>query len=116
MPQQMPLDVYRGDSYQWKLTLWTDAAATAPLDLAGAIAKAEIRLKPGSPVLATLECVVTQPNKVDVRLDAAQSTTLNGKAVWDLQLTFPDLSVKTVVAGPVTITSDVTDSLDVPVR
>jgi hypothetical protein len=36
---------------------------------------------------------------------------LTGKAVWDLQLTFPDSSVKTVVAGVVTITPDVTDSL-----
>jgi hypothetical protein len=111
MPQQMPLDVYRGDSYHWTFTLWTDSAATDPYDLTGAVAKAEIRVKPGSPVLALLVCTVTQPNIVDVELPADLSTPLTGKAVWDLQLTFPDSSVKTVVAGVVTITPDVTDSL-----
>jgi hypothetical protein len=123
MPQQMPLDVYRGDSYHWQITLWTDASdmpqrsgPMAPFDLSGAVAKAEIRLKPGSPVLALLACTVTQPNTVDIRLSALQSTALSGKAVWDLQLTFPDSSVKTVVAGPVIVTSDVTDSLTEIVR
>jgi len=109
--QQMPLDIYRGDSYAWKFTLWKDQAATIPFDLTGAVAKAEVRAKPGSPVLAVLACTVVQPNQVEVKLDAAQSGTLTGKAVWDLQLTFPDTTVKTVVAGAVTVTSDVTDSL-----
>lgn len=110
MPQQMPLDVYRGDSYHWTITLWLDDASTEPYDLTGALAKAEIRAKAGSPVLATLVCDVVPPNTVEIELPAAQSALLNGKAVWDLQLTFPDSSVKTIVAGPVVTTADVTDS------
>lgn len=112
MPQAMNLDVYRGDSYRWTFTIWANAGASVPFDLTGAVAKAEIRSKPGAPVLATLACTVTQPNTIDAALDAVQSATLAGTGVWDLQLTFPDSSVKTVVAGTVKITSDVTDSLE----
>ena len=109
-PQQVTLDVYRGDSYQWTFTLWKDEAGTNPYNLTGAVAKAEIRLAPGSPVLAALVCTVTQPNTIDVKLPATISSTLTGQSRWDLQLTFPDSTVKTVVAGTVTVTADVTDS------
>jgi hypothetical protein len=34
--------------------------------------------------------------------------------VWDLQLTFPNGDVRTVVAGTVTTTGDVTDSVAAP--
>jgi len=42
MPQQMALNIYRGDCYHWTFTFWTDPDATAPYDLTGATAKAEI--------------------------------------------------------------------------
>jgi hypothetical protein len=111
MPQQVALNVYRGDSYHWTFTFWTDPGATAPYDLAGAVAKAEIRTRSDLPVLAELVCVVTPPNIADVELPAALSALLvSGKAMWDLQMTFPDDSVRTLVAGAVTITADITDS------
>ena len=111
MPQQMSLSVYRGDCYHWTFTFWTDPDATQAYDLTGATAKAEVRAKPGSAVLATLECTVVEPNTIEVRLDSDQSQTLSpGKAAWDLQVTYPDGCVKTLVAGGVTVTADVTDS------
>jgi hypothetical protein len=109
MPVTVPLSVYRGDSYQWTFTLFTDEDGTVPYDLTGTIAESEIRAKSSSPVLATLDCVVTLPNVVDVILSAANSALLTGKLVWDLQLTTGEL-VRTVVAGEVTVTPDVTDS------
>ena len=111
MPQQMALNLYRGDCYHWTFTFWTDPDATAPYDLTGATAKAEIRAKPGSAVLATLTCTVVEPNTVEVELLTEDSAKLSaGKAVWDLQITYPDGCVKTLVAGGVTVTADVTDS------
>jgi hypothetical protein len=111
MPESVALNVYRGDSYRWTFTFWTDPGASVPYDLAGAVAKAEIRTRADLPVLATLGCTVTQPNVADVTLAAQESALLtSGKAMWDLQMTFPDSSVRTLVAGPVTITADITDS------
>lgn len=107
MPQQMSLAVYRGDCYHWTFTLWTDESGTVPYDLTGAVAAAEIRAKPGSPVIADLTCTVVQPNTVEVDLPSEASALLSGKAVWDLQVTM-DGCVKTLVAGAVTVTADVT--------
>jgi len=113
-PQQMSLAIYRGDSYSWSFTLWNDVAGTEPFDLTGAVAAAEIRAKSGSPVLVALDCTVVQPNTVEVELTAANSALLNAKAAWDLQLTLPDGVVKTVVAGPVVVTADITQSGSTP--
>jgi hypothetical protein len=110
-PQQASLTIYRGDTAHWTFTFWTDPGATVPYDLAGAVPKAEVRARPGTPVLATLSCAVTQPNIVDITLSAVESALLtSGTAKWDLQVTFPDATVRTIVAGPVTITADITDS------
>lgn len=112
MPSQLALNIYRGDSYNWTFTLFTDAAGNVPYDLAGATAKAEIRLQSGAPVLATLACTITQPNTIKVHLAAVDSADLDFAAArWDLQLTWAASGdVKTVVAGPVTVTPDITDS------
>jgi hypothetical protein len=111
MPAQVPLDLYRGDSARWVFEFWTDLAGTVAYDLTGATPKSEIRTRSDTPVLATLACTVTPPNTVEVVLDAVVSATLiSGAARWDLQLTFPDGTVRTLVAGPVTITADITDS------
>jgi hypothetical protein len=110
-PQQAPLNIYRGDTGHWTFTFWVDQGATVPYDLAGAVPKAEVRARPDTAVLSTLGCVVTQPNIVDVTLPAAESALLiSGTAKWDLQVTFPDTTVRTLVAGPVTITADITES------
>jgi hypothetical protein len=97
-PQRVPLAVYRGDTHHWTLTLWTD----------------EFRRTGGGPPVAALGVAVTLPNTVDLTLTAAASADLPGGLGWDLQLTFPDGTVRTVAAGPVTVTADVTDAVPVP--
>ena len=111
-PQQLALVVYRGDSYVWKFTLFTDAAKTQPLDLTGATAKAEVRASSGSAVLLTLGTAITVPNIIDVTLSAAESKAITfASAKWDLQLTWAaGNTVKTVVAGAVNVEQDITDS------
>jgi len=111
----MALSIYRGDSYHWRFTLFADTAMTEPYDLTGVEAKAEVRQATGTPVLASMTCVVTTPNIVDVDLAATDSQDLAAaSARWDLQLTWTaDGRVKTVVAGAVTVEGDITDSVPV---
>jgi hypothetical protein len=108
MPGTLDLDVYRGDSAHWQLAVWTDVEETEEYDLTDAVAEAQIRVRPGSDLLAQMECVVTPPNVIDVDLSAASSAGLTRSGWWDLQLTFPDGAVRTLLAGRVTVTADVT--------
>ena len=110
-PARYDLDVYRGDSEAWTFTLWSDAAATVPMDLTGYTARAEVRVKPDAPDLAALLATsIELPNTVRVDLDAATSAGLPAcrGAAWDLQLSSDAGTVRTVVAGAVNVTADVT--------
>lgn len=105
------LSIYRGDTYRWQFKLWEDAAKTDPADLTGVTVKAEIRDKPGGAVVyATLACTLTMPNIIDVLLDADSSSLLSSRGSWDLQLTYTNGDVATVLAGTVSVVADVTDT------
>jgi hypothetical protein len=116
LPGVFDLVLYRGDTYAWQFRIWSDAAQTVPVDLTGAVAKSEIRDKPAGTVILDLEAVITLPNSIELSLDAADWTTLPAAGVWDLQLTFPDGTVRTPVGGKVTTYPDVTDSVAAPAR
>jgi hypothetical protein len=109
-PGTFPLLLYRGDTYRWQFTLWTDAGKTQPADLTGVVVKAEVRAAPGGALLAALACTVTLPNIITADLTATASATLPPTGAWDMQLTYPDGHVATVLAGAVTVAPDVTDS------
>lgn len=110
-PGVYALDLYRGDTYRWQFTLWSDADKTVPVDLTDVIPKAQIRDKPAGKLLATIDCVVTLPNIIMSTLTAPECAKLTGKtAAWDLQLEWPNTDITTLLAGPVAITIDVTDS------
>ena len=117
-PGNFPLALYRGDTYAWQFMLYSDSSATpTPADLTGVTAKAEIRDRPGGTLLTTLNVAITLPNIVVVKLLTANWSGLAVKtAAWDLQLTYtdPDASVVTIIAGVVTITADVTDTVSMP--
>jgi hypothetical protein len=109
-PASLPLDIYRGDSARLRLKLW--APDNAPIDLAGVVAKAQIRERPGGKQITELLCLITLPNIIEVTLTPSNSHKLPAKGAWDLQLTYPSGDVRTPLAGPVTVTTDVTDSTD----
>jgi hypothetical protein len=121
LPEKYDLRLYRGDSYAWSFVLWEDDAHTIPVDLTDATPAAELRNKPGGETIVVLACaIVTTPpgpgpertNTVAVDLDAALWDGAPGllAGAWDLEITYPDGSVRTVVAGKVTVTADVTHS------
>ena len=120
-PGAFSLTLYRGDTYQWTFALWADEDRTVPVDLTGVTANAEIRDAPCGDVSVPLACAIVPPNQINMVLNAAASAALpcpTGRAriwtgVWDLQLTFPggdDRSVRTILAGAVAVTPDVTFS------
>jgi hypothetical protein len=118
LPGKYDLKLYRGDSYSWSFVLWHDVDKTDPVDLTGATVAAQLRNKSGGETVIDLVCtVVSTPspprtNTVRVDLDAALWDNAPGLAagVWDLEITYPDGFVQTVVGGKVTATGDVTNS------
>ncbi len=106
-PAEFDLSLYRGDTSRLQLKLWSDQAASQPIDLTGATAASQIRNKPGGDIIVDMACTVTTPNIIDAVLLAADSDTLpKRRGAWDLEVTAAD--VFTPIAGKVTITEDIT--------
>lgn len=101
------LEIYRGDSYARRFLLWSDTASSVPVDLTGVTAAAQIRAAPDLPVMVTPVCVVTLPNIIDLHVAAADSA-LADSGRWDLQLTYSDGTIQTVLSGRVLVTADIT--------
>jgi len=110
-PGPMPLELYRGDSASWQFRLYDDEGKTIPTNLTGVQAKSQIRDRSGGTSVTDLTCVITLPNIIDVSLTAEDSKAIElTRGFWDLQLTYTDGRVHTIVAGGVTVTADITDS------
>jgi hypothetical protein len=107
-PAILPLDIYRGDTLRLQFKFWSQGQA--PLDLTGVVAKSQIRDRPAGTTIIDLICTVTLPNIVDLVLSATASQSLPPAGFWDLQLTYASGDVRTPLAGPVTVTPDITDS------
>ena len=104
-PGTLPLRLYRGDTYAWQVRVWTDEAHTAPMNLAGASAAAQIG---GSGGVMELTCAITLPNIIDLELAAASWNGTLAFDRWDLQLSWDDGRVYTLLAGSVAVQDDVT--------
>lgn len=104
-PGNLTLKLYRGDSYSWVIGVWGDDAHTQPVDLAGATARAEIHGPSGTMVLS---CVVVPPNEISLALPAATWVSTGNGTRWDLQLSWSDGRVYTLLAGGVSVQADVT--------
>lgn len=111
-PAKFDLDLYRGDSDGWGFIFWTDDLKSIPLDLTGVTPHAQIRDAVDAPIALDLTCTVTMPNIIDVSFPSTLWVGFSAKkGVWDLELSWPGetpVRIRTVVAGAVAITSDVT--------
>jgi hypothetical protein len=115
LPGKKDLALYRGDTYSWTYQCWANKAKTIPVVLDGCTAAAEFRDAPGGTSIVSFACTIVSPNTITVAMfkdmwDVAPS----GGGAWDLEITFPDGSVRTFIAGDVDVTEDVTHS-DQPV-
>lgn len=112
MPGNFPLKLYRGDSRRWEFRLWKNIEKTEPADLTDVVAESEIRNGTAGSLIVVLECTVQLPNSIVVQLSSEMSRLLPlpPAGVWDLQLTYAGGDVRTILAGQVTVTADVTGS------
>jgi hypothetical protein len=113
-PGNLPLSLYKGDTYRWRFSLWLDVAQTQPADLTGVTATSQIRDKPGGTLVAAIACTVTLPNIIDAVLSAADSAKLPSSGAWDLQLLYASGDVATALAGTVNTVADVTTVVTPP--
>lgn len=124
-PGKYDLRLYRGDTYSWTFRLWHDAGKTDPVDLETAEVAAQIRNKSGGEIVIDLPCEVVSsgpPGNPDwntihttIPADHWASAPGLGAGMWDLEITYADGTVQTVLAGKVTVTGDVTHSTAAPV-
>jgi hypothetical protein len=110
MPGTYALSIYAGDDHAWRFVLWADVEKTEPADLTGMAVAAEIRERSSGVIIVSAHVAVTLPNIVDVSLAPADTRACPSSGRWDLQLTDVAGRVATVLAGPVKVTGDITDS------
>jgi hypothetical protein len=112
LPGKLDLDLYRGDDARFYFRVWLNSARTQPADLSEATAKSEIRDKVGATgtLIGAFTCTIEAPNIVNLTMTAAESTVLPGKGVWDLQLTYENGNVRTLLYGAVKVVNGVTDA------
>ena len=107
MPDQVDLDIYQGDDYAALVTV-TDPAG-APADLTPFEAAAHIRKGPAHSYPVVIEIAVTvAADAITLYIPSAQTATLYGKYVWDLELISADSVITTIAHGYVNVSNQVT--------
>lgn len=79
--------------------------------LTGVIARAELRERPGGPLLASFGATVREEaDEVELSLTAVATRALPASGgEWDLRLEWPDGDVRYPIAGRVTVESTITE-------
>jgi len=105
LPERVDLELYRGDDF-W-VVLSVSPAMGQAFDLTGATARSQIREEYDSETAFEMEASIDE-QVVTVHLTNQVSATLPACGVWDCQVTLSDATVRTLVAGAVTVSPQVT--------
>ena len=111
MPGHANLEIMQGDTYT--LGVQVRNSNGTPADITGYTAIAQIRRASAgadSVVAAEFTCAVTSP-LVNISLTPAQTVTLAGQYVWDLEITSPTDVVTTILAGRVRVMAEVSRAI-----
>ena len=104
------LMIYQGDDYAGVVTV-SDGVTPPGQVIAGYAAQAQIRAGPADSnptVVVEIETAVASPD-INLTIPSAQTVALTTPPYsWDLQLTAPDGTITTVLAGAVYVTLEVT--------
>lgn len=110
------LNVYRGDSYTFGITYKTgETGSVAPYNLTGATVTGQIKVAttdttPVAVFACSLDNQTTYPGRILIELTSTESAKLSGSLyVYDIQVTFPDTTVKTLLRGKIYVIDDVTE-------
>ena len=114
-PASKDLTLYAGDTLEFSVTYKEGLSGSeVGVDLTGATLAGSVATAAG--VASAADFTVTadadqdaNPGKMSVALTAAESGGLTGTSyVWDLQITWADNTVQTILRGAVSVTQDVT--------
>lgn len=106
LPDNVDMEFWRGDTQVFNIVLQNEDGT--PIDLTGATAMAVIRQDFTNPTTYEFDCSIHDGNQVTITLSAETSATIpGGNYIWNFQITFSDGSVRTFLAGDVTVDEDV---------
>lgn len=110
VPIKQDLAAYRGDTLGLQLRVWEDSNKTQPADFSEAVVVAQVRTTPDTADVAAQFDVSISGNTLTLTLDPKQSRELTGKYTYDIEVDWDgtDTSVQTVLAGTISVASDVT--------
>lgn len=104
LPATVNLNLYRGDDFVLALTV-SDSEGE-PVDLSGAVARAQIRPTADGELAGAFDAVI-DGNVVELHLTSAISARLPLRAVWDCLIDESGF-ITTLAAGAITLVADVT--------
>lgn len=109
LPASKNLTFYQGDSFSLKFRL-KNPDTDVYLDLAGCTPKAQVRANAddASVMVEFTAALGSNPGEVVLSLTPVQTAALTLPGVWDVQLTFPDGSVRTYLAGTTKVVKEIT--------
>lgn len=106
LPSNMDLSIWQGDAQEFIISLTSETGT--PINLAGCTASALIRQSIGAPTSYAFTCTIEGTNNVRVKMTSAVcKTIMPGSYVWNFQITAADGSVRTYLAGDVTVYAEV---------
>jgi len=116
LPGTYDIAHYRRDTFIRSLTLCQDDSAETPLDLTGSAFAMQVRKARSNEVVVSLGTatgeitLVPLLGQVRIQFTGPQNTALpeGCPMVWDLQMTRPDGTVKTMLRGKFEVENDVT--------
>jgi hypothetical protein len=113
---KVSLAIRQGETFD-KTVTWKAGSPAAAVDLTGCTARADVRAKPGAAVV--LLSMTTENGRIvlgdaagtiRILLSAAITAEMavTRGAVWDLEIVYPDDTVRPLLAGSVSVTQEVT--------
>lgn len=106
-----PLEIKQGDTFHLEI-LWTDSEGV-PVDMAGCTARMQLRRLPGEPVLLDMSTengrITLSDGSIVIDVDAAAMRELTvPDGAFDLQISYSDGRVQTILGGLFRLIPDVT--------
>lgn len=118
LPVNRNITIYKGDTFTLDFRLRARTSQGDPgvyIDLTGATARAQIRPAEDGSLSTEFTCATADQTttdgkgRVQISLTPAQTSALpDSGGVWDVQVEFPDGTVRTYLKGTVSITKEVT--------
>lgn len=110
MPKNYDISIYEGDTFEFTITI--KDASNVVVNLTGYTAKAQLKKSFSDPSPIDFTCTISAPltGVVNVMLPASTTASLipGDPYIYDVQLTAPNGTVRTYLAGDATVIPEVT--------